>query len=197
MPDWFLQQSFVQLVISCVNILRDKIPTFPVKSCSTFCRDLWCLVKFIMQNRKPIAKEAGCEHTGPDSVQLSSASTLLFLESPVSHSLWSESHRWQTSTAMGGVPQQTLRCLEGVPSTCDTHTEWHFHLRYWTSCEPVAALSEMPSAAQGNQEPFKTWLVLCFLLQFSSLPFLRLCQAASSICMLSVIYSENATIKRN
>ena len=125
------------LIVSHINILRDKIPSFPVKGSSSYYRDLWYLVKFTMQDRKSIAKEAGYEKKGPVSVRLSSASLLMSSESPVSHSLWqklnsafpkllwclvsnwrhpgSESHRWQTPTATGAVPQQT------PTTTCREH----------------------------------------------------------------------------
>lgn len=61
----------VPLIVSPVNIPRNKIFTFPVKYSSSFYGDLWYLVTFTIQDRKSIAKEAGCENTGPVSVRLS------------------------------------------------------------------------------------------------------------------------------
>lgn len=150
----------VPLIISCVNIPRDKIPTFPVKGSSFFYRDLWYLVKFTIQDMKSIAKEAGCESTGSVSVQSSSASSLMSPKSPVPHSLWQKLNSafpkitlvfdiqletpwvWVSQVAnmhsRRSCPQQTSapEHQEQLPSTWDTHTEWHFHLRSWTFCGP-------------------------------------------------------------
>lgn len=150
----------VPLIISHVNILRNKILTFPMKYCSSFYRDLWYLLMFTTQDRKSIAREAGCENTGPVSVQLSWASSLMSSESPVSHSLWQRlNSAFPQMTLVLGIQLKTPWVLvpgmsnTPIHSSCPTANTNHCmsrvaaqHLRHphrvalrlssWTFCGP-------------------------------------------------------------
>lgn len=150
-----------------------------------------------MQSRKPVAKEAGCENTGPDSVQLSLASILLLLESPVSHSLWSESQRWQTSTAMGGVPQQTLNVWRGCLAP-DTPTLSGTSI--WATELPVGLLQLLQKCLLLLKETEGLLKHDRFSASSFNLAHFHFCTSVKQpppyACCLSS-YSENATIKHN
>lgn len=109
----------------------------------------WYLVKFTMQDRKSIAKEAEYENTGFTSVLLASVSSLISSEPSVSHYLrqklkpaflkllWCLVSEWRCpGPGYCGYPSPTAAAALSAAAAWDIHTECPFALRSWTSCGP-------------------------------------------------------------